>query len=53
VGLLAINLVNKGVQWEVRSIFVEVKHLCLCALIVFAIKLKTIIRVGNQLNDHK
>lgn len=53
VGLLATNLVHKGIQWEVRSIFVVIEHLCWHALIVFAVKLKTITRVGNQLNDHK
>lgn len=27
MGLLATNLVHKGIQWEVRSIFVVLKHL--------------------------
>lgn len=47
MGLLATNLVHKGIQWEVRSIFVVVKHLRWRALIVFAVKLKIITRVGN------
>lgn len=33
--------------------FCVVKHLCWRALIVFAVKLKTYLREGNQLNDHK
>lgn len=53
MGLLGRDLVHKGVQWEVRSIFVVVKHYCWHALIVFAVKLRAITRVGNQLNDHK
>lgn len=44
---------HKGVQWEVRSTFVVVKHDCWHALIVFAVKLKAITRAGNQLNNHK
>lgn len=52
-GSVSRDLVHKDVQWEVRSIFVVVKHYCWHALIVFAVKLKAITRVGNQLNDHK
>lgn len=47
VGLLATNLVHKDIKWEVKSIFVTVKYLRWRALIVFAVKLKTITIVEN------
>lgn len=53
MGLLDTNIMHKDIQWGVRSIFVVVKHLRWRALIVFAVKLKTITRVENQLNAHK